>query len=120
MELTKELEGSRPEDNWIRLFNAESREDLDMIKTMNLGIMEAIEEVKKMSMRSWVRAHYEANLKAKRDRKAREAYVWDEGHEEGRTQLIMKMLQKGMSCEEISQVTEISLEEIQKINSKLQ
>ena len=70
-------------DDWIRLFNAESEEDLDMIKTENAGILEAIREVKVMSLSKRLRAHYEAHMKDVRDRKAREKYVRMEGEKEG-------------------------------------
>ncbi|MCI7129669.1 MAG: hypothetical protein MSA09_03730 [Lachnospiraceae bacterium] len=35
-------------DDWIRFFNAQTEEDLDMLQTKNIGIQTAIEEVKKM------------------------------------------------------------------------
>ena len=79
-------------NDWIRLFNAESEEDLDMIKTENAGILEAIREVKIMSLSKRLRAHYEAHMKDVRDRKAREKYVRMEGEKEG----FEKGMQKGI------------------------
>ena len=37
-------------EEWIRFFRADSEEDLDMIGTENPGILEAIREVKAMSL----------------------------------------------------------------------
>ena len=83
LELRKNLVGQNRMNDWIRLFNAESEEDLDMIKTENAGILEAIREVKVMSLSKRLRAHYEAHMKDVRDRKAREKYVRQEGEKEG-------------------------------------
>ena len=79
-------------NDWIRQFNAESEEELDMIKTENAGILEAIREVKIMSLSKRLRAHYEAHMKDVRDRKAREKYVRMEGEKEG----FEKGMQKGI------------------------
>ena len=88
LELRKNLMEENRMNDWIRLFNAESEEDLDMIKTENAGILEAIREVKIMSLSKRLRLHYEAHMKDVRDRKAREKYVRMEGEKKG--------LQKGI------------------------
>ena len=38
IELRKTLTGNNRLDDWIRLFNAETEEDLNMIKTKNAGV----------------------------------------------------------------------------------
>lgn len=63
IKLRKKLDGSKPVDAWIRLFNAHTEEELNMIHTKNAGVNVAIEEVKKMSMSERMRARYEAHLK---------------------------------------------------------
>lgn len=83
IELGKKLNGNNSLDDWIRFFNARSKEDLDMIRTQNIGINTAIEEVKKMSLSERMRARYEAHMKDVRDRNAREDYVRKEGIEQG-------------------------------------
>ncbi|MCD7921075.1 MAG: Rpn family recombination-promoting nuclease/putative transposase [Clostridiales bacterium] len=82
IELRKKLDDTDL-SNWIRLFNAESEEDLNMITTKNPGITEAIQEVRIMSLGKRMRLRYEAHLKEVRDRNAREEYVRDEGIEQG-------------------------------------
>lgn len=57
-----------------------------MIKTKNPGIVEAIGELKRMSMSNPLRLMYEAYLKRVRDEKAREDYVWDQGVAEGKAE----------------------------------
>ena len=83
IELNKELDGDGEVENWIRFFNAKTEEDLRMIKTKNPGIVEAMGELKRMSMSNPLKLMYEAYLKKIRDEKAREEYVWDQGKAEG-------------------------------------
>ena len=54
-----------------------------MIQTNNPGLLEAIHEVKTMSLSKRMRLRYEAHLKEIRDRNAREDYVREEGRQEG-------------------------------------
>lgn len=75
-----------PEDNlsdWVKLFNATTEEDLDMIKTNNVGIQTGIQVVKEMSLTKRIRAEIEYREKLIRGRKAELAYARDEGREEG-------------------------------------
>ena len=89
VELNKTLNGNHRMDDWIRLFNVKTEEELKMLEasTKNLGILEAIKEVRVMSLRKNLRLIHEARLKEIRDRDAREDYVrkegWNEGHSEG-------------------------------------
>ena len=52
-------------------------------ETKNPGILEAIKEVRVMSLRKTLRMIYEAKMKEIRDRDAREDYVWNEGRAQG-------------------------------------
>lgn len=83
IELNKELTGQGEVEDWIRFFNVKTEVDLKMIKTKNPGIVEAIRELRQMSMSNPLRILYEAYLKKIRDEKAREDYVWDQGVVEG-------------------------------------
>ena len=80
MELNKALTGQRI-DEWIQLFNVETEEDLKMLEAMtrNPGILEAIKEVRHMSLGKWARVRYEEHMKMVRDQHARDEYVRDEG-----------------------------------------
>ena len=84
IELNKKLTGCDI-DEWIRFFNVKTQEDLDMLRmqTENVGILEAIEEVEHMSLGRWAKARYEEHLKRIMDRKAEDAYVFDQGIEQG-------------------------------------
>ena len=85
IELTKALKGT-PVDDWIRLFNAEREEELDMITTKNEGITEAINLLKSMSLRRPLKALFEDYMKAKRDRWDEDEYIRDEGIAIGRNE----------------------------------
>ena len=74
-----------PLDEWHSLFNPETQEDLDMLKlgTRNLGIIEAIKELKEISLSDRLRYEHEMRLKAKRDRRAEDAFIRKQGIEQG-------------------------------------
>lgn len=135
IELRKKLKGTDRLDDWIRLFNAEKGEDLDMINTKNMGIMEAVKEIKEMSLSKRFRLRHEAIMKEIRDKNAREEYVRDEGIalgiergiqegiERGRTEehlnLIRLKLAKGQSIEQIAEVLETTPEYVRELVKEL-
>lgn len=84
IELRKQLDGHDRMDDWIRLFNAESREELDMIVARNGSMREAVETLKEMSLGKSLRFLYEEHLKSVRDRRAEDAYVYDTGVAQGK------------------------------------
>ena len=77
IELNKTLSGSGRMDEWIRLFNAQTEEELDMLhaKTKNPGIADAIREVREMRLGKTLKALYDAHMKQIRDRNARETIM---------------------------------------------
>lgn len=92
MELSKALQGKESIHDWIRLFNAKSEEDLEMIKVKNTGIREAIGAIKEMSLRKNLRYLYEEHMKNIRDRRAEDAYIRDEARAEGRAEAVLEIL----------------------------
>jgi len=91
-----------PLDEWHSLFNAETEEELDMIqsKTKNLVIIEAIKELKEVSLTDRLRMEHEQRQKAKRDREAEDEFVYLRGKDEGVKEGMQKELkiaeQKGI------------------------
>lgn len=85
IELNKPLSGASRMDDWIRLFNVRTEEELEMLEasTKNVGIIEAIKEVRIMSLGKTLRALHEAKQKEIRDKNAREDYVRGEGIRQG-------------------------------------
>lgn len=96
-----------------------------MIKTKNPGIMEAVKELKRMSLSHRLRYHFEAYLKEIRDAKAREEYVREEGVAQGlalgkeqglETALqIQDLHRQGLKDEEISRHTNVPLYTVRKL-----
>lgn len=127
LELKKKLEESGELEDWIRFFRAGSEEDLNMIKTKNPGILEAIREVREMSLSRRLRLRYEAHLKQVRDENAWKKYEREEarreglaegrseGRAEGRIEIIRNMLALKMSDEDIMKFSGCSKEELDKI-----
>ncbi len=105
IELRKKLGGNDALDDWVRLFNAETEEDLDMITTANNGIIEAVEIMKKMSLIGILREEHEMRVKARRDRMAEDEYVRDEGIQIGETKklvtLVVNQIRKHIEKEKI-------------------
>lgn len=97
IELNKPLSGTGRMDEWIQLFNAKTEEELKMLEasTKNEGILEAIREVRGMSLRKTLRALHEARLKEIRDRNAREDYVRSEGWNAGRNEGLREGMREG-------------------------
>ena len=67
-----------------------------MIKTKNPGILKAMEKVRNFSLNPHLRLRYEAYLKDRRDQHAIEAYIRDEGIEQGRVQGIEQGIEQGI------------------------
>lgn len=91
IELGKELTGDRLDD-WIRLFLVENMGDLQLIKSANPGVMEAVKEVMAMNMGRRLRALYEEHMRIKRDR----IYLRNAAIQEGRQEGLQKGIQEGM------------------------
>ena len=97
IELGKTLRGDRPVDDWIRLFNVRTGEELNMLeaKTKNAGVLEAIMELRLMGLGRAMRMTYEAHMKQVRDRNARDDYVRAEGEAKGRAEVMAEGMAKG-------------------------
>ena len=113
LELSKELRGDGSVEEWIRFFNAESEEELDMLKagTKNAGILEAVKELKLLNLRGKLRARYEMYLKARRDRRAQDAYEREEGRKEGYTEGCAAGHAEGYEEGRMEMLVAISMEE---------
>lgn len=137
IELNKRLSGTGQTDEWIKLFRARSKEELDMLgsQSKNPGILEAIKELSIMNLSKRLRAIHEFNLREQRDKAALEEQIridalargLKEGHEkgreegriagriEGRIELIQKKLRNGKSAEQISQELDEPLTDVEQI-----
>ena len=112
IELNKALMGQTI-DEWIRFFNVKTEGDLDMLRmqTNNAGILEAIKEVEHMSLSRWAKAQYEEHMKSVMDRKAEDAYGFDQGRTEERTKLLT-LISKMSAGEDEDKVTKLDNPEV--------
>ena len=112
IELNKPLNGLDRIDEWIRLFNAKSEEELDMLQsnTKSAGILEAIRELKIMRMGKMLKVIYDGYEKQRRDRHARDVYVRNEGIELGIERGIQGCIK---ICQELGLSKEDTLHQIQ-------
>ncbi len=83
-----------PLNEWHSLFNAKTEEDLNMLKskTKNHGIMEAIKELREVSLTDRIRLEHEMRLKFKRDRQAEDEFVFEQGRKAGISQGMEKLI----------------------------
>ena len=95
IELRKTLTGNNRMDDWIRLFNAETEEDLYMIKTKNAGVQKAKYVIQEMSLTEAMCDALESYRKRKMDRKSEDAYVYDQGMERGKLAVLIDLVQEG-------------------------
>ena len=137
IELNKRLSGTCQTDEWIKLFRARTKEELDMLgnQTKNPGILEAVKELSVMNLSKRLRAIHEFNLREQRDKAALEEQIkidarakgLKEGREEGRMEgrmeglalklieLTQKKLRNGKSTEQIAQELEEPLADVERI-----
>lgn len=94
IELGKELTGDRLDD-WIRLFRVENIGELQMMRSVNPGVMKAVEEVMAMNMGKRLRALYEEHMRIKRDRLYLRNAAIQEGLQEGMQQGMQQGIQQG-------------------------
>lgn len=123
IELKKPSADAGAVGEWIQLFNVESMEELDMIRTENAGILEAREILKRLILKNPLRQMYEQHLKEVRDRKAEDAYVRDLGRAEGLAEgeivklidLVCRKMVKKKTLEEIASELEEDVKEVERI-----
>ena len=120
IELNKPLSGTDPMDDWIRLFNAKTKEELDMLQanTKNPGVLEAIKEVRIMNLGKTMRTLYEGHMKQIRDQYARDEYVRAEGMEQGMEQGMKQGMAQGKE-QGIKQGIEQGMEQLNRLNLRL-
>lgn len=97
IELKKHLCGEDRVDDWVRLINSRTEEDLSMIKTKNIGIQRAKQIIQEMSLTDSIRETVTEYRKMKMDRKMEDEYVFEQG--------------RGQGEEKMAQLTKILMEE---------
>ncbi|MDR3166181.1 MAG: Rpn family recombination-promoting nuclease/putative transposase [Synergistaceae bacterium] len=110
-------------DNWLRLIKSESEEEIEMLATKTKEMNMTVGRLKQLSADERTRMLWEARELYLMDEAARLKAAVEEGRTEGRiegrteTQLetAKRMLLRGFEIEIISQISELSVEEIEKL-----
>ncbi len=81
IEINKATQEDEAIHEWIELFRCRREEEIEVLrmKTKNPGILTAIEELREMNLSKSIKAEWDNHLKQKRDRYAREEFVYDQG-----------------------------------------
>lgn len=99
IELNKKLSGNHRIDDWIRLFLADTEEELNMLKTKtkNPGVLEAIRQSKIMNLNKRLRAMYDAYAIEQSDKASIEDYIRSESIRQGLKQGLKQGLEQGLA-----------------------
>lgn len=81
----------------------------------NVNIREAKEQLDELKKSEYEQELAEYRMKELRDKKAIESYGFNSGIKKGKIEIAKKMLEKGISIEEIIEITELSEDEIKKL-----
>ena len=95
---------------WMRFLGGKTREDLKRMAEKNSNLQEAYDELDRLSADERKRLEYEARQKAIRDKNM----LFKTGVERGRKDIILSMLESGMSIEQIAEITKEPAENIKK------
>jgi len=123
LELTKLNDNEKINGNgltdWLMFLKSDSKEVFDMLAKKNKEINKAYDLLKKMSDNKQERYLYEQRQAAISDELTRveESYEkgWVGGKEEGKEEVIKVMKKKGMTDEEISEITDIDIEIVKSV-----
>lgn len=96
---------------WMRFLGGKNREDLKRMAEKNSNLQEAYDELDRLSADERKRLEYDARQKAIRDKNI----LFKTGVERGRKDIILSMLNAGMSIEQIAEITKEPVEDIKKL-----
>jgi predicted transposase/invertase (TIGR01784 family) len=109
--------------NWLRLFTAETEEEMTMVAKSSPEIAQAVGVIMELSEDERTRLLAEAREKYRRDEVARRDYAYDKGKMEGRREerqeIALAALQNNISPEDVASFTGLSLEEIKALAATL-
>ena len=104
---------------WMSFFDNPNSLEVKNMSEENKDINEALEQLRRLSSNKKLREIIEREERIERDRRAELQFAKEEGLEQGREQsrleIAKRMLKKGKNIEEIIELTELSEEEIKKI-----
>jgi predicted transposase/invertase (TIGR01784 family) len=96
---------------WVMFLNNPNTEEVEKIMEENKEIKEAVVEVHKMSKDEKIRKLAELREKAIMDEKE----IYSTGYNKGKREIAKILKKKGMSKEEISEITKLTIKELEEI-----
>ena len=107
---------NKDDENLIRWLKFIKKPELLEERDMeNVNIREAKEQLDELKKSKYEQELAEYRMKELRDKKAIESYGFNEGKKERNIEIAKKMLEKGISIEEIIEITELAEDEIKKL-----
>ena len=100
---------------WLMFLDDPNSKEVFAIMEKNEDIKEAVVKVRKMSRDEAMQRLAFHQQVAMMDAQAREDYIKEEGIEQGKMEIIKRMLAKGKSIEEIADLTDIDIETVRKV-----
>ena len=107
---------NKDDENLIRWLKFIKKPELLEERDMeNVNIREAKEQLDELKKSEYEQELAEYRMKELRDKKAIESYGFNSGIKKGKIEIAKKMLEKGISIEEIIEITELTEDEIKKL-----
>ncbi|MFV0520123.1 MAG: Rpn family recombination-promoting nuclease/putative transposase [Lachnospirales bacterium] len=110
------IDTTNKKELWVKFFNAESEEELDMLKEIDKTFEKPVEKLYFLSSDPSTLTAYEEREKVRMDEFAKLKYAEEKGKAEGQIEqkLLMakKLLNKGFSDEDILELSELTREEL--------
>lgn len=104
---------------WMSFFDNPNSMEVKAMSEKNEDINEALEQLRRLSSNKQLREIIEREERIERDRRAELQFAIEEGIERGekkrQLEIAKRMLEKGKNIEEIIELTELTKEEIEKI-----
>jgi predicted transposase/invertase (TIGR01784 family) len=105
--------------NWLRLFTATTREELEMVAKTSPEIAKTASVIMELSEDERTRMLAESQEKYRRDEFSRRKKAYLDGRQEERLALVGNMFRLKMSPEAIAETTGLSLEEVKALAAEL-
>ena len=104
--------------DWLRLFNAQSQHELAELAERSMEMRKAVSIIEELNADEHIRQLAEAEEKLRRDNAALLSGARRDGIEEGRRGVAKRLLSSGMDIQQIADVTELSIDEIAKLQKE--
>ncbi len=100
---------------WVKFFNAKTKGDLDMIKEIDDTFEKPVEKLKRLSSDPRVLTVFEEEQKRLADEVSRISNAEDRGERKGNLKIAKKLLDMGMSIEDVVKATSLSKEDVENL-----